>query len=561
MLIFRRILGRIGRSLSWPLAVRPQGCLRVFAALPFATALGLSAAAETSTVLISEYRVHGAHGLTRLEIETAVYPYLGPGRTEEDVKAACDALERAYRAKGFGAATVRPSQELGPGGVVHLQVLEGTVARLRVTGARFFSPEKIREAAPSVAEGRVINLNDVNRDMIALNQLRDRTVTPSLEPGDQPGTYDINLNVKDSRPVHASAELNNYNSPNTTPLRATAAVSDTNLGQSGQGAGVSFELAPERHTDAEVLSAYVLSHFAGLPRLSLLLQGTKQDSNISTLGGSTVAGPGQTLELEAIYALPNGTDWKTGKEWSDFSDSLTFALNYKHYRQTLHAGSTGSSGGGGDIVTPITYYPLTATYTATLFGLGGKSSVTQFDAGTTLNIRGIGSSPSVFDLNRYGADGSFVTFHADLSHTQDLPAGLQLFAKVQGQRANEPLVSSEEYSGGGQETVRGYLESETVGDNGGFGTLELRSPSILHFLGERNGEWRFYAFSDAGGVTLINPLPEQQSKFALSSIGIGSRLVVADHLSGSCDVAYPLDNETYTKAHHVRLNFQVGLDY
>jgi hemolysin activation/secretion protein len=560
MLILRRFFGRVGMSSSLHPAARRCGWLRMFAALPFATALGLAAAGEPAEMLISEYRVHGAHGLTRLEIETAVYPYLGPGRTEDDVRAACDALEKAYRAKGYGAVSVRQSPQLAQGSVVHLQVLEGAVARLRVTGARYFSPEKIKEAAPSVAEGKVINLNDVTRDMIALNQLRDRTVTPSLEPGDQPGTYDINLQVKDSPPVHASAELNNYNSPNTTPLRATAAVSDTNLGQTGQGAGASFEIAPERHTDAEVLSAYVLAHFSGLPRLSLLLQGTKQNSNISTLGGSTVAGPGQTLALEGVYALPNGTDWNTGKEWSNFSDSLTFAFNYKHYQQTLRTAGS-ATGAAGTIVTPITYYPLTASYAATMTGLGGRSSVTQFDAGTTLNIRGIGSSPSVFDRNRYGADGSFVIFHSDLSHTQDLPAGLQLFGKVQGQLANQPLVSSEEYSGGGQETVRGYLESETVGDDGGFATLELRSPSFLRLIGVKSGEWRVYAFGDAGGLTLIDPLPEQQSRFSLSSVGIGSRMQVEDHLSGSCDAAYPLDSETYTRAHDVRVTFRVGLDY
>jgi hemolysin activation/secretion protein len=194
-------------------------------------------------------------------------------------------------------------------------------------------------------------------------------------------------------------------------------------------------------------------------------------------------------------------------------------------------------------------------------GLGGKGSVTELNTGVTLNFRGLGSGPSTFDRNRYGADGSFITVHGDLSHTQDLPAGLQVFGKIQGQLANEPLVSSEEYSGGGQGTVRGYLESETVGDDGGFVSLELRSPSILSLLGRKNGDWRFYAFSDAGGVTLIDPLPEQQSRFALSSIGLGSRLAVGDHLSGSCDAAYPLDDETYTKAHKVRVNFSVGLDY
>jgi hemolysin activation/secretion protein len=555
-LFFSRLPGRLFDHQS----DRPGRWLRMILTFPFTTGLALSAAPAPETLFISEYRVHGAHGLTRLEIETAVYPYLGPGRTEEDVKAACQALEKAYRAKGFGAVSVQYDPQVGEVGVVHLRVSEGRVARLRVTGARYFSPEKIKAEAPSLAEGNVINFNAVSRDMVALNQLRDRTVTPSLQPGSEPGTFNIDLSVKDSPPVHASAELNNYNSPNTTPLRAIAAVSDTNLAQSGQGAGVSFELAPERRTDAEVLSAYYLAHFSGLDRLSLLLQGTKQNSDISTLGGSTVAGPGQTLELEAILALPNGTDWSTGKEWSNFTHSFSLGLNYKHYQQTLKTGSA-SSTGAGTIVTPITYYPLTATYSATLTGLGGKGSVTEFSAGTTFNFRGMGSSPEVFDLNRYGADASFITFKADFSHTQDLPAGLQIFGRIQGQIANEPLVSSEEMSGGGQQTVRGYLESETVGDNGEFASLELRGPSVLKWLGRKDGDWRFFVFGDAGRLTLLQPLPDQQSEFSLASVGIGTRLVLGDHLSGSCDAADPLDGQAYTKAHDIRVNFRVGLDY
>jgi hemolysin activation/secretion protein len=529
--------------------------------LPFAAGVGLSAAALPATFYIAEYRVHGAHGLTRLEIETAVYPFLGPGRTEDDVKAACQALEKAYRANGFGAVSVQYDGRMGEGGVVHLRVSEGTVGRLRVTGAKYFSPARIKAAAPSLAEGKVINFNDVNRDMVALNQLKDRTVTPSLQPGSEAGTFDINLDVKDSPPVHANLELNDYNSPNTTPLRLTAAVSDSNLAQTGQGAGLSLELAPERHRDAEVLSAYYLEHFPGLSRLSLLLQGTKQDSNISTLGGSTVAGPGQTLELEAIYALPDGKDWGTGKDWEDFSHSFSLALSYKHYRQTIRSGPGASGGLAGTIVTPITYLPLTAGYSATLTGLGGKGSVTELNVGTSLNFRGLGSGPSEFDRNRYGSDGSFITVHGELSHTQELPWGLQAFGRLQGQLANQPLVSSEEFSGGGQGTVRGYLESETVGDNGGFATLELRSPSILGLLKQKTGDWRVYVFSDAGGVTLIDPLPEQESKFALSSVGIGSRMSIGDHLSGACDAAMPLDDETYTKAHDIRVTFRVGLDY
>src|SRR4029453_17543805 len=98
-----------------------------------------------------------------------------------------------------------------------------------------------------------------------------------------------------------------------------------------------------------------------------------------------------------------------------------------------------------------------------------------------------------FERNRFGARGSYFYFRGDLSHTQDLPWGLVLFAKVQGQASGRPLVNSEQFGGGGLATARGYLEAEALGDNAIFGTLELRSPSLLGWVkrSAKANEWRF----------------------------------------------------------------------
>jgi hemolysin activation/secretion protein len=529
---------------------------------------------------INEYRVKGAHVLTPLEIETAVYSFLGPERTEDDVKAACAALEKVYRDKGYSAASVQYAAQVGKGGVIFLQVLEGTVARLRVKGSRYFSPAKIKAAAPSVAEGKPLDFNAVSQDMVALNQLPDRNVTPSLKPGVEPGTYDVDLTVKDSAPVHGSVEVDNHASPNTKPLRVNLSVSDTNLWQAGHVVGMSLQLAPQRRQDSEVLTGYYLARFAGLEHTSFMLQGTKQDSNISTLGGTTVAGPGQTLEARTTLTLPNGKNWSTGKDWENFYHSISFAIDYKHYKQTVNSPGSTDTSGTGRIVTPITYFPFSVDYTATAMNLTGKGSATDFNASVIFNLRGLGSGPKEFGLNRSGADGNFVTFRSDLSHTQELPMGMQVFGKIQGQLANQPLVSSEEFSGGGQSTVRGYLEAETVGDNGAFATLELRSPSLFsvwkkktetHAPAEKSdakpaetskiGEWRIYVFGDVGGLTLYDSLPGQQARYSLSSFGAGTSLSLGDHFSGTLDAGYPLNNQAHTKAHDLHLTFRASLNY
>ena len=58
-------------------------------------------AQETAHFYIREYRIEGARRLKNLEVEEAVYPFLGPGRTPADVELARVALEKVYRDKGF----------------------------------------------------------------------------------------------------------------------------------------------------------------------------------------------------------------------------------------------------------------------------------------------------------------------------------------------------------------------------------------------------------------------------------------------------------------------------
>lgn len=503
-----------------------------------------SAPAEASagTIFIREYRVQGVRHLSRIQVEETVYPFLGPGRTKRDVEQARAALEKAYRDKGYQTVAVQVPPQQVKNGVVILQVIESTVGRLRVTGARYFSPKKIKEMAPSLAEGKVVNFNEVPRDILALNQLPDRRVTPTLRAGAQLGTVDIDLAVKDKLPLHGSLELNNRYSPNTTSLRVNGSVSDSNFAQLGDSLGLSFQVAPERSADAKVFSGYYLARLQNDSGLSLMLQGTKQDSDVSTLGGVAVVGRGETLGVRTLIALPAG---------KDFYQSASVGIDYKHFDQNIKIA-------GGSLTAPITYYPVSASYSATRVAQG---SVTEMNAGVTLHLRGMGSNPASFDARRFQADGGFIYFRGDLSQTRDLPLGLQAFGKVQGQLSDRPLLDSEEFSGGGLGTVRGYLESNAVGDNGIFGSLELRSPSFIGKAAKAAGEWRVYVFTDAGRLTITDPLPEQKSRFDLASWGVGSRIRYDDHFNGSLDAGIPLISQSPTKANDVLFTFRIWVEF
>jgi len=496
------------------------------------------APATGGDLFIQEYRVEGVRHLARDLVEETVYPFLGPGRSADDVEQARAKLEKAYRDQGFQAVAVQiPPQEVKDG-IVVLQVVEGVVERLRVNGARFSSLRAIKALAPSLAEGQVVDFKLVPREIEALNQLPDRRVTPTLRAGGAPGLVAVDLTVEETTPLHASVELNNRRSANTTSLRLNTTATDNNFLQRGDTLGLSFQVAPQRAADAKVLSAYYLTRLPAWNGVSLMLQGTKQDSNVSTLGGAAVTGRGEIVGLRALVRLPLA---------KNFFQTLNLGLDRKHFDQTLRVG-------GGALVAPITYWPLGANYSATLFG---EKRETNGSLGATLHLRGLGSDPAAFDNRRYRADGSFAVLRGELSHEQEIGRGWQFFAKTSGQLADQPLLDSEQASGGGLGTVRGYLESEVVGDNAAFATLELRSRP---WSGPW-GEWRGYAFGETGLLKVFQALPQQHSYFRLASYGVGVRGRFRKQFHGSLDMGVPLVAQANTQPHDLRFTFRLWADF
>ncbi|HEX9242846.1 MAG TPA: POTRA domain-containing protein, partial [Anaeromyxobacter sp.] len=225
--------------------------------------------ARPRTLEVTEYRLRGSTLLPAADAEEALAPYLGPGQTLESVEQARAAVEKAYSQAGWQAVTVAIRQQTVRDGVITLDVTETRIARLRVRGARWFSPSDVKALAPSVAEGTSPNFKSVVRDVFELNQLPDRRVMPMVRAGTAPGTMEVDLEVEDHLPLHGALELNDRTSAFTTPLRMNGALRYDNLFQLGHSLSFSFQTAPERPEDARVFAASYLARFPMLSWLTL----------------------------------------------------------------------------------------------------------------------------------------------------------------------------------------------------------------------------------------------------------------------------------------------------
>lgn len=501
---------------------------------------------------VYEYRIEGADTLEQSEVEEAVYPYLGEGRTPADVEKARAAVEKKYHDKGLQTVSVAVRHQDIDDKYVAFSVTEMRVGHVRVTNSKYHDLDTIKKSARSLKPGVLPDFDDATKDIVALNQWPDRRVTPALRAGVTPGTVDVDLNVEDKLPLHASVELNNRQSPNTTDLRVNGTIHYDNLWQRGHSLSFTYQTAPERRDDMEAFSASYLTRIPDVEWLSVLTYGVISRSDVALLGDINVVGPGETFGMRGVITLPS-------KE--SFYHSLSVGLDYKHFGQTLEVG-------GDAFDSPIGYFPLVAAYSASL---QIEKSLTQLSATVTHGLRGFGSDSWLeWDTKRYMAAPNFFTFNAELTETYDLPEGFQLFGRIGGQLADQPLVSSEQYSIGGLQTVRGYLESTALGDSGTSGSIELRSPDIGSMLQtelEKSGhapkdrklfnEWRLFAFLDAGFAMIHEPLVEQDPRVTLWSYGVGTTFKALDHLNGMVAVAIPEAEDSNIEEGEPRVLFRI----
>jgi hemolysin activation/secretion protein len=180
--------------------------------------------------------------------------------------------------------------------------------------------------------------------------------------------------------------------------------------------------------------------------------------------------------------------------------------------------------------------PQNATRYASAATTANRSNIT-LDLGASFLVRFIGGTDATqFAVKRYGADPNFFIFHPSLQIQQILAANWSLNAKFDAQIASGPLISNEQYAAGGVDSVRGYAESERLGDDGVHSSLELRTPQLLNRETPHITQSYLYLFTDAADLHLIDPLPSQTAVFRLASYGAGMRFKV-DGLTADLDGA------------------------
>ena len=475
---------------------------------------------------IKSFEVFGNSIFPADRIEGTTNPFIGTDRTAADVEKARDALEKLYHDAGYPAVLVNIPEQTVKDGMVRLQVIESRIGQVRVSGNRYYTREKVMADLPSFTPGKVLYLPQVQQEIGRVNANRDIKVEPAMILGKEAGTIDVALKVEDRLPLHGYVELNNRASHDTSELRANAMIRYDNLWQKDHSLALQYQTSPQNGKEVEMVSgSYVLPAPWEKDR-QMAFYGIWSDSDRAFGEGFRMIGKGKILGMRYVVPLA---------PYKLYVHNVTLGLDYKDFKEVLgFAADTGTA-----THTPVTYLPLNFSYSASFQDAWGGT--TQFSAGLNLSFRGLVADQREFENKRYKGMANYLFATAGIQRNQKLPWGMGLFAKIDGQLADQPLIANEQYVAGGMESVRGYKEVESAGDDAIHGTLELSFPDPLDRLGiGKKVQMSPFVFCEAAKLTVKDPLPGQDRSSKLEGIGAGVRGTITKYLEFELDWAMAL---------------------
>ncbi|ABB31691.1 Polypeptide-transport-associated domain protein ShlB-type [Geobacter metallireducens RCH3] len=465
-------------------------------------------------------------------LQEVMAPFVGDGKTADDVEKAREALEKFHHDQGYPTVIVNIPEQSVEEGIIRLQVVEQRINTVTVTGNRYFSREMILGKFPSLQPGGIPHVPTLQAEFTKAGRNPDLKITPAMAPSREVGYVDVELKIEEKLPLHGSLELNNRSSHDTSALRLNGAIRYDNLWQREHSVGLQYQTAPEKTREVQILSgSYVLPDPWHDDR-RIVFYGVWSDTNtFASLGDMQVLGKG--IIVGGRYLIP-----LAGKGL--YNHSATLGIDYKRFDESA------------GFKTRVSYLPLSTAYDASL---QDSTGYTLFNAGLNFAFRGAVTDQSEMAVKRSEAKGNYLAAILGLERQQKLPLGMGLRARIDGQLSSEPLIPNEQFVAGGMDSVRGYKESEALGDNGFHGTVELRVPDIT--LGSAMSMTP-YVFYDMAAVELKKPLPGENRSQTLQGTGAGVRGMLFKFLEYQVDFAVALSDSDRIKEGDQRVHFRVS---
>ncbi len=433
------------------------------------------------TIDVSAYEVDDdAPESLRAALPRLTAPFIGPGKTFEDLNAAASEVRRYLNAElGYYLGYAYLPEQTPRDGRVHIAVLLGRLDRVELNWDDKLPVDRdvVEGLLAQLVPGSVLRVRDVERVVFLVNDLRGITARFEVVPGSTPGTATLVVVPRPEARWAYKVDVDNYGSRFIGEERIGAQA--TMSSPLGWGDSLSASLLTSFNGGMQfALVGYMLPVGSNGLRLGTSLSGTRY--RIPTeLIPLRLSGQAWTLNTFALYPAVRSRNLNVFALGS---------LDYKSYVDRVGNGGASSE----KTVTALTL-GLTGDFRDDVLG-GGVNSY-EFGAAAGHIGYGAGRSGGLDDAADYRK------LNLTFSRVQGLVEGRWLgYLSVRGQYAFDNLDTTEQFRAGGPDGVRAFASGEGTGDSGLVVTGELRLLPPTDWFGRISREMVFALFGDVAQI-------------------------------------------------------------
>ncbi|HEY9691079.1 MAG TPA: ShlB/FhaC/HecB family hemolysin secretion/activation protein [Oculatellaceae cyanobacterium] len=475
------------------------------------------------TLTVKSFEFTGNTVISSQELATVTAPFTNRPISFAELLQARSAVTQLYIDKGYvTSGALIPTQTLTEG-VVTIQVVEGSLESINITGTRRLQPNYVRSRI-AIATQKALN---VPRLLEALRLLQldplIASISAELAAGSTPGTSLLTIKVQEADTFKTQANLDNSRSPSVGSFRRGGQIREANL--LGLGDAINLEYS---NTDGS--NAYDFAYTLPLnPRNgSLRLNYGNTSSNV-------IEPPFDEIDIEASSRYFD----LTFRQPISQTPSEEFAL--------------GLTGSRRETDTSLLDRPFPLSAGADEQGRTRVSAVRFFQEWTQRGSTQVISARSQFSLgvgafnatiNKEAPDSRFLSWRGQAQWVRLLAPDTLFLVRGDLQLADRALMPIEQIGLGGQESIRGYRQDVLLSDNGAFASAELRIP-ILKISQRVNSDTPRYQ-----GVLQLTPFVDLARAWnskgtnpdpnTLASVGMGLLWQQGDRLTLRLDWGIPL---------------------
>ncbi len=477
----------------------------------------------SSKIVVKKFDITGSTVFSSSELQKITAPLTNRPIGFNQLLQAANQITELYAKNGYinSGAFIPGNQTFdAQGGTVKIEIIEGSVEDILVTGTQRLNPKYI-ESRVAIGASKPLKVDRL-LESLRLLQLDPliKNISTELAAGKEPSTSVVQLTVTENPTWRAGITAGNNRTPSVGELIAQASLSQSNL----TGAGDSLALSYGR---SEASNIYDINYTLPInPRNGTLkFQYSRSNSRVVENPFDRLDINGTAQDISVSYRQP--LLQTTAQE---FALGITIANRETNtgYLASVIGDRVGYPSPGADDngVTRITAARLFQDYTL-------RDSQQVFAARSQLSF-GVNTLDAT--VSPSSPNSNFVTWRGQGQYVRALAPNSILLLKLEGQIADRPLVALEQIGVGGQDTVRGYRQDLLLGDNGLLASAEVRIP--IFTPADSKNVLQIVPFVDFGVISNQAPNPNPKND-TVASGGIGLRYQSGDNFFAKFDYGVP----------------------